>query len=64
MRRTWRELVGDRVLGLSAVEYLRQSIADPSAYAVEGFGDNMPKSFVILLSEEDIDGPIAFLLRQ
>jgi len=35
---------GDRVPGLSAVEYLRQSIVDPSAYMVEGFVDIMPIS--------------------
>ena len=58
------ERAGDRVPGLSAVEYLRQSIVDPSAYVVEGFEDFMPKSFGILISEEDIDNLVAFLLTQ
>ena len=58
------ERAGDRVPELSAVEYLRQSIVDPSAYVVEGFGDNMPKSFRLFLSEEDIDDLVAFLLTQ
>ncbi len=58
------ERAGDRVPGLSAVEYLRQSIVDPSAYVVEGFEDFMPKSFRILISEEDIDNLVAFLLTQ
>ena len=58
------ERAGDRVPGLSAVEYLRQSIVDPSAYVVEGFMDAMPKSFRILLSEEDIDDLVAFMLTQ
>lgn len=55
---------GERVPGLSAVEYLRQSIVDPSAYMVEGFGDYMPKGFRFLLSEEDVDALVAFLLTQ
>ena len=56
---------GDRVPELSSVEYLRQSIVDPSAYVEEGFIDNaMPKGFRILLSEEDIDNLVAFLLTQ
>ena len=58
------ERAGDRVPGLSAVEYLRQSIVDPSAYVVEGFEDHMPKSFRILINEEDIDNLVAFLLTQ
>ncbi len=55
---------GERVPELSAVEYLRQSIVDPSAYMVEGFGDYMPKGFRFLLSEEDVDALVAFLLTQ
>ena len=63
---TWQGIsgrAGDRVAGLSAEEYLRQSIVDPTAYIVDGyFADSMPKGFKILLSEEDIDGLVAFLL--
>ena len=55
---------GDRVPGLSAAEYLRQSIVDPSAHVVEGFVDIMPISIGFLLSEEDIDNLVAFLLTQ
>jgi hypothetical protein len=56
---------GDQVPGLSAEEYLRESIVDPAAYSVEGyFADAMPKGFEILLSEEDIDNLVAFLLTQ
>ena len=59
------ERAGDRVPELSAVEYLRQSIVDPSAYVVEGFIDRaMPKNYRLLISEEDIDNLIAFLLTQ
>ena len=48
--------------GLSAEEYLRESIEDPAAFIVEGYSDFMPKGFKILLSGEDIDGLVAFLL--
>ena len=58
------ERAGDRVPGLSAVEYLRQSIVDPGAYLAEGFDDNMAKGLRFLLSEEDIDDLVAFLLTQ
>ena len=55
---------GERVSGLDAVEYLRQSIVEPSAYVVEGFDDNMEKFYSLLLSEEDIDHLVAFMLTQ
>lgn len=58
------EVAGSRVPGLSATEYLRESIVDPGAYIVEGYRDTMPKSFALLLSEEDIAGLVAFLLTQ
>jgi mono/diheme cytochrome c family protein len=58
------ERAGDRVPELSAVEYLRQSIVDPSAYLVEGFDDNMAKGFRFFFSEEDIDDLVAFMLTQ
>ena len=65
---TWQgisALAGDRVPGLSAAEYLRESILDPSAYVVEGYTDNlMSKGFRFFLSEEDIEGLVAFLLTQ
>ncbi len=64
---TWQGIsgrAGDRVPGLSAEEYLRESIVDPAAYIVEGYSDGMPKGFKILLSGEDIDSLVAFLLTQ
>ena len=65
---TWQGIsgrAGDRVPGLSAEEYLRESILDPAAYIVEGYlADSMAKGYRFLLSEEDIDGLVAFLLTQ
>jgi len=55
---------GERVPGLSAVDYLRQSIVDPRAYFVEGFPLPMSTQLRNILSEEDIDALVAFLLTQ
>jgi hypothetical protein len=49
---------------MDAVEYLHQSIVDPSAYVVEGYEDVMNKTYDEQLSEEDIDNVIAFLMTQ
>ncbi len=52
-----------QVPGLSAKEYLRQSILEPDAYKVEGFEDRqMLQNFKEILSDEQIDDLIAFLL--
>ncbi len=65
---TWQGVsgrAGDRVPGLSGEEYLRESIVDPAAYIVDGYlVDAMPKGYRFLLSEEDIDNLLAFLLTQ
>jgi len=68
------ELVGPSLMGsaaraatrteLSAEDYLRQSIIDPSAYVVDGYADVMYKEYGTKLSDEDIDNLIAFLLTQ
>jgi len=47
--------------GLSADEYLRQSIIDPTAFVVDGFAAVMPSSFGAILSESEIDDLIAYL---
>lgn len=52
-----------RVPGLSAEEYLRESILEPNAYIVEGYpAGQMLQNFGELLTEEDIENLIAFLL--
>ncbi|MBX3004171.1 MAG: c-type cytochrome [Anaerolineales bacterium] len=54
---------GNEVAGLSAEEYIHQSIVDPNAFVVPGFSpDVMPQNFSEILSEEDISDLIAFLL--
>ena len=52
-----------RVKGKSAEEYVRQSIVDPSAFAVEGYsGDTMPGNFADQLTPEEIDTLVEYLL--
>jgi mono/diheme cytochrome c family protein len=69
------ERAGERVAGLSAVEYLRQSILEPSAYVVEGYPDEMAIYELVERAEGDYNAPatlteaelndlIAFLLTQ
>ena len=58
------ERAGERVEGLSAVDYLHQSILDPSAYLVEGYDDNMEKFYELLLDEQQVNNMVAFLLTQ
>jgi len=56
-------VAGNRVPGLSADEYLRQSLQDPSAFEVEGFDKTMD-SYKYLLNEADLAAVVAFLLTQ
>src|SRR5689334_22797627 len=54
----------ERQEGVSAEEYIRQSIIQPSAYVVPGYSDAMYKNYAQRLSEDDINNLIAFLLTQ
>lgn len=52
-----------RVPGLSAEEYLHQSIVDPNAYIVEGFDAGvMYMTYEAELSEQEINDLVAYLL--
>lgn len=54
---------GDIVPGLSAEEFIRQSILDPNAYLEEGYPtDTMPPVWDARLSEKQVDDLVAFLL--
>jgi len=52
---------GQRVPGLSAEAYLRQSILEPSAFVVSGFRDIMYPNFKDKLTEQDVADLIAYL---
>ena len=53
---------GDRVAGINAETYIRQSLLEPDAFFVDGFDDLMPKTFNDILAQEEIDSLIEFLL--
>lgn len=53
------DVAEDRVPGLDADAYIRQSIRDPQAYLVPGFTSTMP---TLGLNDEEIDAVVAFLL--
>ena len=54
----------ERVPGLFAEEYIRQSLLDPHAYVVEGYDVSMSSYLEYLLSPEEIYNLVAFLLTR
>ncbi len=59
------ENAATRVEGLSAEEYIHQSIVEPNAHVVEGYmAGIMPQTFAQQMSEEEINGLVAWLLEQ
>lgn len=56
------ETAGGRVMGLTANEYLRQSIVTPAEHVVGTFdGDKMPDNYAEILSEVQIDALVDYL---
>lgn len=55
-------VAGARRPGVSAEEYLRQSILDPGAYVVPGYQDSMPRDLGRDLPPTDLDAMVAYLL--
>ncbi len=51
-----------RVEGLSAEEYVRQSITDPAAFVVPGFPNIMPRLFARTLSDQELADIAAYVL--
>ena len=55
----------ERVSGQSAEEYIHNSIVNPEDYRVEGFDAvQMPANYSDLMTEEEIDALVEFLLEQ
>ena len=52
---------GDRVEGLSAEEYVRQSVLDPLAYVVDGYDPVMP---VLPVDTQELDALVEYLLGE
>jgi cytochrome c oxidase subunit 2 len=55
---------GTRGPGLSAEDYIRQSILSPSAFIVPGYSDPMYKDYTKVFTDDDIQNLIAFLMTQ
>jgi cytochrome c len=54
---------GDAVAGLSAEDYIRESILDPNAFIVEGFTEGiMVQTFGDSIAPEDLESLILYLL--
>jgi len=54
---------GDRVDGMSAEDYIRQSILEPNAFVVEGYVANlMPQTYGDIFSADEINDLIAYLM--
>ena len=59
------ERIAGGVNGLSAEDYLRQSILEPNSHVVNGFTEGiMYQDFSTVLSPQDVDDLVAFLLKQ
>jgi len=57
------ETAGTRIPGLSAAEYVRQSILNPNDYIAEGFSANfMYPNYAQDLSEVEVDALVAYVL--
>lgn len=55
----------ERSADLTAEDYLRQSIVDPSGFIVEGsFIFDMPQGYGQVLDEQEINDLIAFMMKQ
>ncbi|NIP36598.1 MAG: hypothetical protein GWN18_16670 [Thermoplasmata archaeon] len=53
---------GERVEGLTAEEYIEQSIRDPDAYVVEGYAGGIMPPWGEILGDDQIDALVAYLL--
>ena len=51
----------ERVPGMSAEDYILQSITDPGAYVVPGYPDSMPRGLARDLSPVDLAALVAYL---
>lgn len=56
------EIAGSRVEGQTAEEYVYESIVNPGAYLVEGYQNLMPGNFADQMTEEEIQGLVAWFL--
>lgn len=57
-------LAAERVPGISPEEYIHQSILEPDAFIVPGYRENMGLIHSRLLSQQEVEDLVAFLLTQ
>jgi mono/diheme cytochrome c family protein len=57
-------VAGQRVEGLSAVDYVRQSIRQPGAYVVERYRGGSVEMPILRLSESEVATLVEFLLEE
>lgn len=55
---------GSRIAGTAAEAYIRQSVEDPPAFLVEGFGPIMPATIRSTMSDKEFEDLVAFLLTR
>jgi mono/diheme cytochrome c family protein len=59
------EVAATREDGVSAEDYIRESILNPNAYVVDGYQPNiMPQNYGDQLSNRELDDLVEFLLVQ
>ncbi|MBN2305717.1 MAG: cytochrome c [Anaerolineae bacterium] len=58
------ERAAEQVEGISAEDYIHESIVDPGAFVVEGYGNIMPGTYAEQYSEAEIADIIAYILTQ
>ena len=54
-------VAGDRIDGVSAADYLRESILAPGAHYADGWGEGMP-SYAGVLTADEVEAIVDFLL--
>lgn len=52
----------ERVEGQSAEDYLHESIVEPGAYLVDGYGNIMPADYGEQYSDEELDAMVAYIM--
>ncbi len=55
---------GTRVSGMSAADYIRQSIRDPNAFIVPGYPSPSPMILPVPVNDSETNDLVAFLLTQ
>lgn len=55
--------VGDRMAGVSAADYVYQSIVEPGAYVVEGFADVMPATYGTEFTPQEVADLVKFVVE-